>query len=459
MAQQEETIETQQMEQGGGGEEMPVAKEPQLGTYEASHMVIAPMEIPAEIFDSEQTGITWIPMINETAVQIAEFVVDQLESAQPRCITILALQNTVTRYSAETVEDIKRAIDTIVDTWQEHRRHRVAIATLIFCPDEVEEWANVAEINDYVMRANQKMKMQPLRLHRIFLTKQKDQGVMVVNGGRFLEFEKGQGLGSTPTMEALRMMAKWILLHHRKGMFNTNIPSSNQDNAGMQPTPLGYTDGYYNNKDMATILKQRGQFVSRRTRSTSRRRVSTSKPPAKRVLSAEQGRTPLKQRVNSVDEEPPSQILVREMTKAYKQNSEMYKLDEEKNRRREQDRLEALYMLFHEKSEKLKQVEKQYRDLLLTHVPVDDQRESDEVRRLKNNNRYLSNENHGLRREAARLHRRIQDLGRDYDDVYEDLKEWKRRAQAKPRSTRKVEWSVKPAKKAAPTKKISPRGQ
>ncbi len=45
-------------------DEEPIPKEPELGTFKAIHMIIAPMEIPAGIFDEAQTGITWVPMLN-----------------------------------------------------------------------------------------------------------------------------------------------------------------------------------------------------------------------------------------------------------------------------------------------------------------------------------------------------------------------------------------------------------
>ena len=434
-----EMNEVETMKEASQDEE-PIPKEPELGTFEAIHMIIAPMEIPAGIFDEAQTGITWVPMLKETSAQVAEFVIDQLDQVQPRCITIMALQNAFKMSAVETVEEIKSSIDLIVGSWHLNQRHRVVIASLVFVPNDVEEWGNIADANAHIMRANKSMKMQPLRIHRIFLSKQKGQGVQVVNGGRFLEFKNNQGLGATPTMESLKLMVKWLLMHHKKGMYNTEIPDSCEESAGMQPTPLGFTDGYCNNPDMRDILAQRGQFVSRRSRSSSRKR-ETPKKPAKRVTSAEQGRTPRKQRINSVGSEPPAQILVREMSEAYRQNADMYRLDQEKEKKRENDRLEAVYLMFHEKSQKLREVEKRYQDLLFCHTSDDGRNAMEEVRRLKQSNRRLGNENDYLRDEVRRQARKIQDLGRDYDDVWNDLKEWKKRAQQK--VTRKVEWSAK----------------
>ena len=99
------------------------------------------------------------------------------------------------------------------------------------------------------------------------------------------------------------------------------------DNVGMQPTPLGYTLGYYDVPEMTRIMKVRGIFISRRSRSVSRKRLGSDGKPAKRVLSTEQGRTPRKQRIASVEVEEPTQILLRKVSEAYRLNADMYNCD------------------------------------------------------------------------------------------------------------------------------------
>ena len=429
-----------------------VFKVPEMGTFEPYHVVIAPMEIPESIFSENQTGIKWLPMVTETAAQIAEFVVDQLEQARPRCITVMALQNAMRVEAMETVDDVKGAIDTVVDCWRLNTRHRVVFTTLIFTPNEVEEWGNIAEVNGHIHQANKQMSMQPLRIHRIFLSKQRGENVLVVNGSRFVEFNNKTGLGDTPTLEALKLIVKWILLHHRRGMFNRDVPASCPETALMMPTPLGFTEGYHNCTILSQILRQRGQFVSRRSRSTSRRREPNTKP-VKRVTSAEQGRFPRKQRVSSVtDNEDPSQLLVRKLSEAYRQNAEMYRVDAAKEKAAENKKLESLYLLFHEKAEKLKEMEKRYEQLLYTRQPEEQRKDSAEIRRLKTRNKELLEDNYWLERENERLARRFQDLGRQYDDVYADLLIWKKRAEGKTT----IRWSTKSDRDArAPTKKIS----
>ena len=432
------------------------ADEMDLGEMEAIHLIVAPCDVPKDVFDEEQTFVKWVAMPKESAAQISEFVIDQLEQLQPRCISVWAFQNCLTSESEETIDDLKEAVDNIVEAWKANTRHRVVFTTSVFIPNEVEQWPLVAEFNAHVMKANASMQMQPLRLHRIFLVKQAGENILCVDGRKFIEHIAKHGLGSTVTIEALKTAVKWLLLHHKKGMFNKEVPPSNMDNAGIQPTPLGYTSGYYDVPEMAKIMKTRGLFVSRRSRSASRKRLGSSDKPPKRVLSTEQGRTPRKQRIVGKELEEPTQILLRKVSEAYRLNADMYNMDRSAEREKERAKLDAIFLLFAEKSERLKKLEKEYNELLQIRTPVskDPTKQEAEIKRLRDNIKDLRADNQWQRAELNRLRRRLQDAGRDLDDMMRDLRIWKRRAEDK--KVRPVEWSPVTRMKQ-PTKKTNPR--
>ena len=421
-----------------------------VGEMESIHIIVAPCEVPKDVFDEEQTFVKWVAMPKESAAQVSEFVIDQIEQVQPRCISIWAFQNCLTSEAVETTDELKECVDNIVEAWKSNKRHRVVFGTAVFIPNEVEQWAATAEFNAHVMKANAAMKMQPLRLHRAFLVKQTGENILCVDGRKFIEHNAKQGLGSTMTIDALKIVVKWLLLHHKKGMFNKNIPPSNMDNVGMQPTPLGYTLGYYDVPEMTRIMKVRGIFISRRSRSVSRKRLGSGGKPAKRVLSTEQGRTPRKQRIASVEVEEPTQILLRKVSEAYKLNADMYNCDRSAEKEKERAKLDAIFLLFAEKSEKLKKLEKEYNELLKMKTPVskDVSKQEAEIKRLRDINRDLKADNHWQRAEMNRLRKRLQDSGRDLDDMMRDLKIWKRRAEEK--KLHRIEW-------APVTKKVNPR--
>ncbi len=427
-----------------------------MGETEAIHIIVAPCDVPKDVFDEDQTFVKWVAMPKESAAQIAEFVVDQLEQIQPRCISIWAFQNCLTSESTETIEELKECVDNIQEAWRVNKRHRVCFATAVFVPNEVEQWSMTAEFNAHVMKANAAMVMQPLRIHRAFLVKQQGENILCVDGKKFMEHNAKHGLGSTMTIEALKTVVKWLLLHHKKGMYNKNIPASNVDNMGLQPTPLGYTLGYFDVPEMQKIMKLRGLFISRRSRSVSRKRMGSTSKPVKRVLSTEQGRTPRKQRIPSVELEEPTQILLRKVSEAYRINADMYNCDRSAEKERERAKLDAIFLLFAEKSEKLKKMEKEYNELLQMKTPVskDPCKQEEEVKRLRDINRDLKADNYWQRQEMNRLRKRLQDANRDLDDMMIDLKIWKRRAEE--RKLRTVEWAPVTRMKQ-PTKKTNPK--
>ena len=173
-------------------------------------------------------------------------------------------------FMEETLDDIKAGVECLSAAAVESGKHRLTFSTCRFPPDQERFWPELGDMNAFLRRHTAAIGEQPLSCHKVFLCPQGDQ--LATFAQMYEEFFSKTSLGRTPTDAAINITVHWLKMHHEKAYLKARQPSELKKHPHLPPPlPLGLTTEYINDKYMTAILKSRGMFRARRTRSAARR--------------------------------------------------------------------------------------------------------------------------------------------------------------------------------------------
>ena len=187
------------------------------------------------------------------------------ETKRPMCITVDVLNR---YFLEEESEDIESAVKSISEAAAASGIHRVTFSTVRYSPDLARHWADLHLLNNFIRQYTSQRGEQPLNLHKIYLAP--SGGQFVTQGLMYHEFFERSSLGRNPSESAVFVNAHWVDKHHKSAYFNVLKPSGKQVAMLPLPIPLGMTASFTEDEIYLNILKSRGLYRGKRSRSMSR---------------------------------------------------------------------------------------------------------------------------------------------------------------------------------------------
>ena len=228
------------------------------------HMHVADYHLEQWIYEPEilfkQTG-------EESLDQFVEENISMMETeSRPLYITYDIIINF---FMEASEEELFKAMKTLMDFAINSGRHRVTFSTGRYCADFERHWASLSDVNNEVRRMTQEAGEQSLSLHKCFLSVQ--EGALATSAATYAEFQSKKSLGRMPSELAEQTLLNWIQRHHAHAYQQPRRPKRKVLAPLPLPLPVSLTHEYANDQFMVSILKSRGMFRGRRTRSSSRR--------------------------------------------------------------------------------------------------------------------------------------------------------------------------------------------
>lgn len=166
-------------------------------------------------------------------------------------------------------EELMDAVRTLTEAAIAGGRHRITFSTARYPPDFERHWSAISDVNNALRTFTQKVGEQSLSIHKAFLTPQ--DGVLVCFAACYEEYYKKSSLGKTPSELAVQIVLGWVESHHRHAYQHPRRPKERVLAPLPLPLPIAMTKEWASDEYMVRLLKSRGLFRGRRTRSTSRR--------------------------------------------------------------------------------------------------------------------------------------------------------------------------------------------
>ena len=236
-----------------------------------------PIRLHITDFPIEQSPLTSTPVdirvVQEKSLQeFSEATIALIEQeSHPTNISIDCLS---AYFMEEASDDIMAAIAAVSEAAIESKIHRVTFSTLRYSPEFERHWNSLGQLNNRIRQHNINQGEQTLSLHKVFLTPR--AGRLETFGECYEEFTKKISLGSTPNELGAQIVLSWVLRHHQNAYQQPRKPDATKKLAPLpMPVPLSMSEEYAENEAMVAILKSRGMFSGRRTRSASRRGGAT----------------------------------------------------------------------------------------------------------------------------------------------------------------------------------------
>lgn len=232
-----------------------------------------PIRLHITDFHIEQSPLTNTPVDirlvkEESLEQFCEATIALMENEKhPLHISVDCLHQ---YFMEESTDDLMAAVRAVTDAAVESKRHRVTFSTLRYCPDLERHWSCLGQLNNRIRQHTIDSGEQLLSLHKIFLNPR--SGSLETFGETYEEFARKSSLGSTPSELGAQIVLSWVVRHHQNAYMATRVTDNQKKLAPLpMPIPLSMSPDYASSDFMVSVLKSRGMFCGRRTRSTSRR--------------------------------------------------------------------------------------------------------------------------------------------------------------------------------------------
>ncbi len=181
----------------------------------------------------------------------------------------------------ESFEDITSVIKAVTEAAMESGRHRIVWSTLRHSPDAERYWSDIGDLNCWIRRYTAEIGEQNINLHKLYLKPRGNQ--LYTFAEMYLEWWHKSSLGSTPSEAAGVVNAEWVEKHHARGFSTPRMPREPRSDPLAIPAPLGMTPDFVNDEKLLAMLKSRGLYRGRQSRSATRR--STTRKGSHRTLS------------------------------------------------------------------------------------------------------------------------------------------------------------------------------
>ena len=172
--------------------------------HEPIRLHLSDINTCSRTWSDARTGITWCHITDDNLEIFCERVMSILAETHPHYITISAFQ-LYFRYESE--EELTKAVAQVLQEAHASGRHRVTISSLRFNPEDERWWAEIGAINTKIRAMHVKYNLQPLALHKIFITRDDKLNGYVIRANYFIEYNERKSLGGSPTERAVQMIA------------------------------------------------------------------------------------------------------------------------------------------------------------------------------------------------------------------------------------------------------------
>ena len=255
-------------------DQQPPAKEQETGPIHI-HYADFEIETPAG------AKVKYLVLKEKTLQEFGEMLLSSMEREQRQMlITVDVL--TAFIYD-ESFEDITSVIKAVTEAAMESSRHRVTWSTLRFAPDAERYWSDIGDLNSWIRRYTAQTGEQNMALHKVYLRPKGNQ--LYTYAEMYEEWWRKSSLGISPSGAAAFVNATWVEKHHANGFQSPRMPREPRTDVLAIPCPLGMTSEYVDDERILSMLKSRGLFRGRQSRSASRR--STTRRGSHRTHSRE----------------------------------------------------------------------------------------------------------------------------------------------------------------------------
>ena len=211
--------------------------------------------------------VKYILLKEKSLQEFGEMLLSTMErELRPMYVTIDVLSAFIYE---ESYEDITSVIKAVCEAAMESGRHRTTWSTLRFAPDAERYWSDIGDLNGWIRKYTAECGEQPLATHKVYLKPRGKQ--LFTFAEMYEEWWHKTSLGSRPSDGAAVVNSTWIEKHHASGYESPRMPREPRTDVLAIPCPLGLTDEFIKDDRMLAMLKSRGLYRGRRTRSTSRR--------------------------------------------------------------------------------------------------------------------------------------------------------------------------------------------
>ncbi len=230
-----------------------------------------PIRVHISDFELKETRATNFPIIYKTVGEetLEDFVQETVEwmekEARPMHISADVVH---AFFMMEENESLMQAFKTITEAAVATGRHRITFSTARFSPDYERHWWGIAELNNSIRSYTQEVGEQALSLHKAFL--HPEDGVLVCAAHCYKEFSMKTSLGKEPSDLAVEIVMGWLQQHHQHAYVHQRRPMKRNLAPLPMPLPVSLTKAWADCEYMVRMMKSRGLFRGRRTRSTSK---------------------------------------------------------------------------------------------------------------------------------------------------------------------------------------------
>ena len=410
-------------------------EEETIGTQEEAQMQVEPekekesRESPIYMHFSDytvdETGVSKSPHIvlkeikNQNFQEFCEGLLSLMErERRPLFITIDVM---LAVFLEETQEDLESAIKAVSEAAEMSGRHRVTWSTARYAPDLERHWPDINDLNTFIRNHTARCGLQALSLHKIFL-QPAGNGQFVTFSQMYEEYFTKKSLGRTPTEAAATLTKIWLGQHFQSAYKNPPKPSDKQLHPLALPLPLGMSPDYVNDEYLLSILKSRGLYRGRRSRSASKK--TQQRKGSHRTLSRERSDSMVSGARRAQGARSPNSIGLLERLLHRVARGRTSTRDPHGQERESARISEKISELYHAKCFELTQLNVAHESLKLELELLKEKREVEsetEILRLKAENEHLRRLNDYTDKQYDRLARIKQDLYDENKKLYEDM--------------------------------------
>ena len=321
----------------------------------------------------------------------------------------------------ETQDDIESAIKAVTEAAEVSGRHQVTWSTARYAPDLERHWPDINDLNTFVRNHNARCGLQALSLHKIFL-QPAGNGQYVTFAQMYEEFFSKKSLGRTPTEAAAALTRIWLTQHFQSAYNKPPQPSDKQLHPLALPLPLGMSPDFTNDEHMLNILKSRGLYRGRRSRSATKR--TQQRKGSHRTLSRHRSDSMVSGARREQGARSPNSVGLLERL-LHRVARGRHSGRDPHGQERESARIsEKISELYHAKCYELTQLNVAHESLKLEFDLLKERREVEaetEILRLKSENEHLRKLNDHTDKQYDRLARIKNDLYEENKRLYEDM--------------------------------------
>ena len=229
-----------------------------------------PIHLHYSDFDIETPAgskVKFIRMKEKSLQEFAEMLLSTMEREEREMyITVDVL---TAFFLDESFTDITSVIKAVTEAAIESNKHRISWSSMRFYPDAERYWVEIGDLNTWIRKYTAQIGEQCYSLHKIYLKPKGNQ--LFTFAEMYNEWWHKSALGQVPSDAAAVVNATWTVKHHENAYKSPRMPREPRTEVLPIPCPLGMTDEYTKDEKILSILKVRGLYRGRRTRSASRR--------------------------------------------------------------------------------------------------------------------------------------------------------------------------------------------